>query len=1521
LSYADIANMKIKNVIITDTGGTTSGTKQDFIIASPSNATAGYNLSSDASAADDGVTGNVLINKTSAAQFVSTAGGSEDLHLKSSADARNRGTDLATTPTGVQYDIDNYDRDTNAVVWDIGADEYTAGADGSETVSGTVYSNEGVTALGNQTVQVAINGTNHGTTAESNATTGAYSITDLTLAAGNVITVYLQEEPADAVTVTVSDGFNLPSGVDLYQDRLIVRQDNGGSLTNANLSTAVVADETDISNIYSVSGTLTVASGKALYIWPGHTFAPADALDLNGNLTISSGSTLDGTSANINLAGNWSNSGTFTHGNNTVTLDGTTQTVSDNSTFYNLTHSVAAADTLTFDNTGTQTIASGGTLTLNGASANLLTLASDSTPNQWSINVHGNYALNYLDVGDSDASGGATLVATNSIQTLSNNTNWIIEAGATTWERWDGSESGVWTLDGNWADGTAPTDASKCLVDGNYTNAPTITADDTIGSLIVSGTAILTIGNTATLTVTNDIEIWDGAKITFTQNEVGDLTCTSGTLTVYNGGTLSCPYTDLTTQVSGVTVGKGRTITAANIDIQSGGTIEADADGFAGDDTGGGGGDGPGGGAQAANEGAGGGYGGPGGLAWKTDPASAGGSPYGTAASPVALGSGGGGYKSSGTHAGGDGGGAIKLSISGTLTINGTLSADGQDGSGNFYAGGGSGGSIWIDGSSITLAGSGTISAKGGDDYCASASYAGGGGGGGRIDILDVAAASAFFTGGGTIDVSGGSAATSCGAQNGSAGTIKFPASLGLIVDNSGATGLKNLTLGLNYESSQVDETLYDFDSVTVATASTLTLSGNPQIANGGQGVTISAPSMTITGTVTANGQGFGGSINNATGDLPSGMGPGTGGLVASNSGGSGHGGAGGASGGASAGATYGSLTVPVTLGSPGNAHQGGGTGGGGIKLSISGTLTVNGTLSADGTDGTGATFGSGGSGGSIYLDVDTLAGSGAIHADAGDAYNGSYNSGGSGGGRIALYYDTANSFTLTTAGNVAKGATDGSGAVGADGTVYIEGATGTFVWQGDDATSPTDWHTPANWDLNVVPNGSSANVTIPNAASDDPTISTAAVTVGTLAIESNRTLTCQQNLTAASNVDCDGTLDITNKTFTVAGNLDFTNGTLTETGSTIIFNGTTTLTSASEALNNVQLGTASLGGTLTLDDQADIDGTFSVLDGAATTLDLTNKTLLFGGPTFNLTNLDTLTNTGSTVNFDSTAAQTITSDASNGPKAYNNLTVSNSNASGASFADAFTTANFTNTTADSNMFQNSATYTINSALTLTGLDSQLIVLDTIGTDTPNFTFNVTGSVASADYLNVDHANADGMNIETTNSTDGGNNNSGTPTYNWVFAVAHLRVTGTATMTTDDTNELTVTAYNADGSVDTTYAGSKSLTFSGPGDGPDGTVPSIEGTNIGTAQNVTFANGVSASNTLTLTACLVQSTTVDVTDGTLDSTYDATYDLDLNVTVGAANKLLFDTEHRALLYSYSRLKLRYTARSQDIRPV
>ena len=112
---------------------------------------------------------------------------------------------------------------------------------------------------------------------------------------------------------------------------------------------------------------------------------------------------------------------------------------------------------------------------------------------------------------------------------------------------------------------------------------------------------------------------------------------------------------------------------------------------------------------------------------------------YGSSLAPVDLGSGGSAsYNASwqGAASGGNGGGAIRLIVSGTLTNNGVISANGSPSGGSNGSGGGagSGGSVYV--TTSTLAGSGVFQANGGQTWVLeSSSVPVLGGGGGRVAV------------------------------------------------------------------------------------------------------------------------------------------------------------------------------------------------------------------------------------------------------------------------------------------------------------------------------------------------------------------------------------------------------------------------------------------------------------------------------------------------------------------------------------------------------------------------------------------------------------------------------------------------------------------------------------------------------------------------------------------------------------------------------------------------------------------
>ena len=159
---------------------------------------------------------------------------------------------------------------------------------------------------------------------------------------------------------------------------------NTGSLGNQayNGGVLLTANTTLTGNTVTFDGALFAGSNDLTIAGSG-TFNGTDSnlgnLAVSGNFTIGGGTfTAPGSGNAFDVGGDWDNTGgTFDPNGGTVTFDGTTQTIDGNNTFNNLSDTTAGA-TLTFQAGDTQTI--NGTLTLQGASGNLLSLRSPTTP-------------------------------------------------------------------------------------------------------------------------------------------------------------------------------------------------------------------------------------------------------------------------------------------------------------------------------------------------------------------------------------------------------------------------------------------------------------------------------------------------------------------------------------------------------------------------------------------------------------------------------------------------------------------------------------------------------------------------------------------------------------------------------------------------------------------------------------------------------------------------------------------------------------------------------------------------------------------------------------------------------------------------------------------------------------------------------------------------------------------------------------------------------------------------------------
>ena len=132
-----------------------------------------------------------------------------------------------------------------------------------------------------------------------------------------------------------------------------------------------------------------------------------------------------GSGKTFDVSGNFSNSGTFMAGTGTVTFTGSgTQAIRGNTTFNNFANAFSAGQGLQFAQSSTTTVS--GTLTLSGASTiSELALTSSVAGTPWKFDVAGSPTVTFVNVMDSDASGGTTITGNNSTDS-GHNSNWVL---------------------------------------------------------------------------------------------------------------------------------------------------------------------------------------------------------------------------------------------------------------------------------------------------------------------------------------------------------------------------------------------------------------------------------------------------------------------------------------------------------------------------------------------------------------------------------------------------------------------------------------------------------------------------------------------------------------------------------------------------------------------------------------------------------------------------------------------------------------------------------------------------------------------------------------------------------------------------------------------------------------------------------------------------------------------------------------------------------------------------------------
>jgi hypothetical protein len=484
--------------------------------------------------------GNTISTATVACVLTSTASQSHSGIVDGTGGTTGCTTSALTNGTDYYYRVFSFDSRSN----------YDAGVNftgspfrpiSSATYSGTIYSDDGSTvyncSTNNLTVALRVNGAGTYTTT-CTAAGGTYSIGSVTVAATNVVTIFINDETSPVVkgaTVTRAAGTGNVTGLNLYQNRVIVRHEDAGPISASDLNAYDSGNDADIP--FTVSTNLTVLSGTKLIVWTGKTFTPAAAVTTtasssasgpDGDLWIQSGATF-----NINVAlevgGDFKNEGTFTEAGapqiTTFTATATGHTI-DNGT--------GDLDSVVFNGTG-------GGWSFTDASN---TIAGDMVVTAGTLSGTTN-----LTVSGGQVTGAGTINLTGGTFTLLGTSNGSADFGGTPdWTFYNLTIGGA-TNTTYYATGAGKITVSNVLtIDTSDTlNAGAKTYDLTgsgtpfvINGTFTAGTSTVAYKGTSATNITAatyyNLSLIPAATVTYTLGTAGSQTIrTDGTFTIGNG--------------------------------------------------------------------------------------------------------------------------------------------------------------------------------------------------------------------------------------------------------------------------------------------------------------------------------------------------------------------------------------------------------------------------------------------------------------------------------------------------------------------------------------------------------------------------------------------------------------------------------------------------------------------------------------------------------------------------------------------------------------------------------------------------------------------------------------------------------------------------------------------------------------------------------------------------------------------------------------------------------------------------
>jgi len=385
-----------------------------------------------------------------------------------------------------------------------------------------------------------------------------------------------------------------------------------------------------------------------------------------------------------------------------------------------------------------------------------LVLKSAVADSAWYLNTTAVHYFSGVDVSDSTATG-ARVVADALSRNGGNNVNWLFADKASEWTGAAGD--GKWETAGNWYPEGVPDASTRAYLTGRAGKAVTVTVsqETTVSNLTLgAGLGTVAVKAYAPMTIRGDLEVRMNG--TFSVNNTRTNSVVTGNVAVRAGGTIThepLPNTIGTVAEAETKGYRLRLSVGGDVTVDAGGAINVTGKGYPT-------GYGPG---YANRQGA------HGGTLYE-------GKVYGSASCPTNHGSAS-SYK--------PGGGAVRLEVTGTLTVNGTIVSEGDYRTGEYD--GAAGGSVWL--SCARILGAGTVSANGG---FATYGYSGGGG---RL-ALYLTQAKDLSAWHGTLTARGGKSGSTSHGPHGPAGTVYVRTAGGafadgaVIVDNGGLSPISS---------------------------------------------------------------------------------------------------------------------------------------------------------------------------------------------------------------------------------------------------------------------------------------------------------------------------------------------------------------------------------------------------------------------------------------------------------------------------------------------------------------------------------------------------------------------------------------------------------------------------------------------------------------------------------------------------------------------------------------------------------